>query len=182
MAFLDSLTDALGRFIDKQPVFFVATAPQQGRVNVSPKGLDTFRRVDHRTVMYLDLTGSGNETAAHIEDNGRLTIMFCSFSEKPLILRLYGRGEVVHHRHDRWAELYGEFDPHPGARQIIVLHIQQVQTSCGFGVPRCNFVGERSTLTEYTERAGAEGIANNWRDHNQDSIDGLPTRLLSDDG
>jgi len=180
MAFLDCLDDNLGRFIDKQHVFFVATAPGSGRVNLSPKGLDTLVRVDHHTVMYLDLTGSGNETAAHIEDNGRLTIMLCSFSQKPLILRLYGLGEVVHRRDARWQELYARFDPHPGARQIIVLHIDAVQTSCGWGVPLYDWVGERPTLTEYTRSAGEEAIQNNWRDHNQTSIDGLPTRLLSD--
>lgn len=180
MAFLDCLDDNLGRFIDQQHVFFVATAPGHGRVNLSPKGLDTLRRVDHHTVMYLDLTGSGNETAAHIEDNGRLTIMLCSFSKKPLILRLYGRGEVVHFRHDRWRDLYAQFDPDPGARQIIILHIDRVQTSCGYAVPQYDFVAERSTLTEYASAIGEEAIQKNWRDHNQASIDGLPTRLLFD--
>lgn len=180
MVFLDRLNDNFSRFIDEQPVFFVATAPRQGRVNVSPKGLDTFRRFDDQTVMYLDLTGSGNETAAHIEDNGRLTIMFCSFTDKPLILRLYGRGEVVHRRHDRWQELYAQFEPHPSARQIIVLRIDQVQTSCGHGVPQCEFKSERPTLTERAHAIGEEAIRRNWRDHNQLSIDGLPTRLLSD--
>jgi hypothetical protein len=180
MPLLERLDDNLAGFIDKQRVFFVATAPRAGRVNVSPKGLDTFRRLDHQTVLYLDLTGSGNETAAHIEDNGRLTIMFCSFSENPLILRLYGRGEVIHRRDARWDGLYALFEPHPSARQMIRLRIEAVQTSCGHGVPRCEVVSERPTLTERAHALGEEAIRRNWRTKNQTSIDGLPTGLLSD--
>ncbi|HWS55197.1 MAG TPA: pyridoxamine 5'-phosphate oxidase family protein [Pyrinomonadaceae bacterium] len=175
--FFSELDDATRDFIREQKIFFTATAPAEGRINLSPKGMDTFRCLDSKRVAYLDLTGSGNETAAHILENGRLTIMFCSFSERPLILRLYGRGRVVRPRDAEWGALHEHFPPAPGERQIIVLDLESAQTSCGFAVPVYELKEERPMLIEWTEKKGEEGIRKYWREKNQTSIDGLPTRL-----
>lgn len=175
--FFSELDDSIRKFIREQKIFFTATAPADGRINLSPKGMDTFRCLDERTVAYLDLTGSGNETAAHLLENGRMTIMFCSFSEKPLILRLYGRGRVVRPRDAEWDALHGHFVPAPGERQIVVLHVESGQTSCGFAVPVYELKQERPMLTEWTAKKGEDGIRNYWLEKNQTSIDGLPTRL-----
>lgn len=178
--FYPELTDALQQFIAEQKLFFTATAPRQGRVNLSPKGIDTFRCLDRHTVAYLDLTGSGNETAAHLLENGRLTIMFCSFSEQPLILRLYGQGRAIQPRHPEWQQYSPLFPPTPGTRQIIVLAIEQAQTSCGTGVPIYDFREPRSAIIRWANQKGEAGLQQYWRDKNQTSIDGLPTRLLED--
>ena len=181
--FQPTLDDALVRFIGEQKVYFTATAPRadEGRINLSPKGIDTFRCLDERTVAYLDLTGSGNETAAHLLEpgNGRMTIMFCSFGPKPLILRLYGRGRPVRPRDAGWAALAAHFPVEtPGTRQIIVLDVQNVQTSCGFGVPVFEHPGdERPLLTRWATKKGADGITQYWREKNAVSIDGLPSHL-----
>src|SRR3954454_12645875 len=134
--FHDKLSDALINFIRQQSVFFTASGAAEGRINCSPKGLDTLRVLNDHTVAYLDLTGSGAETAAHVRADGRLTIMFCSFGDKPLILRLYGRGEVVRPTDAAWTDLIPHFEQFLSQRQIVVLHIESLQTSCGFGVPR----------------------------------------------
>ena len=173
-----ALNEDLKLFIAEQRMFFVATAPNHGRINVSPKGMSTFRCLDDHAVAYLDLTGSGNETAAHLRENGRMTIMFCSFSEKPLILRLYGHGKVVRQQDEEWQALYSSFDPMPGARQIMVLQIDSVQTSCGQGVPLYEFKEERKGLVTWAEQIGDQGIRKYWEGNNQTSIDGLPTDLL----
>jgi hypothetical protein len=148
-------------------VFFTATAPTQGRINLSPKGADTFRVLDDKTVTYLDLTGSGNETAAHLKENSRLTIMFCSFGNIPMILRLSGRGRVVLPRHREWDQLHALFTPMPGERQIIVLDLSLVQTSCGYGVPIMEFKEERKTIRQWAEAKGEEGIREYQREFNQ---------------
>jgi hypothetical protein len=178
--FLDKIDDKISRFIGEQKIFFTASAPLSGdgRVNLSPKGIDTFRVLDENTVCYLDLTGSGNETAAHVAENGRLTIMFCSFSGKPLILRLYGRGEIVRPSSDKWNYLEAHFEDFAGERQIIILHVESLQTSCGFGVPLYEFVEHRNELVEWAERKGEDGINAYWREKNQTSIDGLPTKIF----
>ena len=178
--FYSELNDALREFMAEQKMFFTATAPQEGRINLSPKGMDTFRCLDNKTVAYLDVTGSGNETAAHLVENGRMTMMFCSFSEKPMILRLYGRGRVVQRRDEEWSKLCSLFAPVPGTRQIILLEIGSVQTSCGFGVPVYEFKQERDTLLRSAEKKGDAGIKEYQRQHNLISIDGLPTGLLSE--
>ena len=176
--FQAELNTTLINFISDQKIFFTASAPGEGRINLSPKGIDTFRCLDNKTVAYLDLTGSGNETAAHISENGRLTIMFCSFSEKPLILRLYGQGEVIGRNHENWKTLHKHFPTLTGERQIIVLHIEALQTSCGFGVPVYDLVEERDKLIEWAEKKGDDGINQYWREKNQQSIDGLPTGIF----
>ncbi|HEX9930691.1 MAG TPA: pyridoxamine 5'-phosphate oxidase family protein [Pyrinomonadaceae bacterium] len=175
--FYTELDNSLRRFIAEQKIFFTASAPNDGRVNLSPKGMDSFRCLDSKTVAYLDLTGSGNETAAHIFENGRLTIMFCSFTEKPLILRLYGRGRVVRKNDEDWNRLYSNFTPIIGERQIIVLEIESLQTSCGFAVPVYELKEEREKLVEWAENKGENGLLEYRQTKNQISIDGLPTHL-----
>ena len=178
--FFDKIDDKISKFIGDQKIFFTASAPLSGdsRINLSPKGIDTFRVLDEKTVYYLDLTGSGNETAAHIKENGRLTIMFCAFSSSPLILRLYGRGEVVHKRSEKWNELSKSFENFAGTRQIIVLHVASLQTSCGFAIPLYEFKEDRKMLIDWAENKGDDGIEKYWREKNQTSIDGLPTGIF----
>jgi hypothetical protein len=173
---VESITPELRAFIEAQHVFFVATAPleAQGHVNLSPKGMDTLRVLGPRRVAYLDLTGSGNETAAHLAQNGRVTFMFCAFEAKPQILRLYGRGRVVRQGDAPWAELVQQFPALPGARQVIVADLMRVQTSCGFGVPRMSFEGERDALVRWAEAKGDEGLRAYREQKNRLSIDGLP--------
>ncbi|KAA3660083.1 MAG: pyridoxamine 5'-phosphate oxidase family protein [Chloroflexi bacterium] len=178
--FYNELSEDLQDFIAEQHIFFVATAPENGRINLSPKGMDSFRCVNGSEVMFLNVTGSGNETAAHLAENGRITIMCCSFEKRPLILRLYGTGKAIHPRDTEWESLIAQFPPIPGARQIIQLQIETVQTSCGFGVPFYEFQGERDTLNRVTIQKGEEGIQKYREEKNQVSIDGLPTYLLSD--
>src|SRR5262245_35191990 len=133
----ESITPELREFIERQRMFFVASAPldAHGHVNVSPKGLDSLRVLGEKRIAYLDMTGSGNETSAHVEENGRITVMFCAFEGSPKILRLYGRGRTMLSGANGWPELAAHFEIRPGARQIIIIDIERVQTSCGFGVP-----------------------------------------------
>ena len=173
--FFDALGDKHVAMIEKQPVFFVATAAPMGRVNVSPKGYDAFRVLSPKRVAYLDLGGSGNETHAHLVADGRITVMFCNFEQPALILRIYGRGVPVLPQDDGWDKLAANFTLLPGTRQIFVIDVETVQTSCGYGVPFMEFERERDTLTKLHAQADpaeweakmATRIA---------SIDGLPTR------
>ena len=175
--FYSQLDLQLCKFIEAQKLFFTATAPIEGRINLSPKGIDSFRCLDFNKVAYLDLTGSGNETAAHLYQNGRMTIMFCSFTDKPLILRIYGRGEVVRPDSAQWDGLIGQFADVPGKRQLIVIHVESVQTSCGYGVPIYELQEERSTLTDWAIKKGTDGVSAYQLQNNLTSIDGLPTHL-----
>lgn len=178
--FFTELNDAHREFIGAQHIFFHATAPMQGRINLSPKGLDTFRILCGTRVAYLDLTGSECETAAHLAENGRLTIMFCSFDEKPLILRLYGRGSVVRARDADWRQLRPRFPDIPGERQIVVLDIESIMTTCGFAVPLFDFKREREQLIDFTCKMGDEKMDAYRHERNQASIDGMPTHLFTD--
>ena len=144
------LNEAQIEFIQQQHVFFVGTAGAEGTVNVSPKGLDTLRITGKRRVVWLNLAGSGNETALHVQDNGRMTLMFCSFAKQPLILRLYGKADVINPEDNLWEELSGLFDNYASARQIFLLNIDLVQTSCGFTVPFYEYLGERNIVTTDT--------------------------------
>ncbi len=175
--FYERLNPQLSEFIARQRIFFVASAPNTGRVNVSPKGMDSLRVLDEHTVAYLDLTGSGAETAAHLRDNGRLTLMWCSFDTEPLILRLFGRGESILPGTPAWDELRPRFPELFGARQIVRLHVDGVQTSCGYAVPFYEFTGERSQLVDWSQKKGDAGLADYRRQKNRVSIDGLPTGL-----
>ena len=181
--FYSELDDQLREFIDRQQIFFTASAPTEGRINLSPKGMDTFRCLNHQQVAYLDLTGSGNETAAHLHQNGRITVMFCSFDQNPLILRLYGQGEVVRPGTSKWQEIWqsGNFADYPGQRQLIVVDIDSVQTSCGFGVPMFEQQQERSTLSDWAATKGSDGVREYQMKKNQTSIDGLQTHLVNVD-
>jgi predicted pyridoxine 5'-phosphate oxidase superfamily flavin-nucleotide-binding protein len=172
---LEAITDELAGFIAVQRVFFVATAPTDGgHVNLSPKGLDTFAVLDPNTVAYLDLTGSGIETVAHLRENGRITIMFCAFDGKPNIVRLYGRGEVLAIGEPDADALLPRFGSYPGARSVIRVHVDRVSTSCGYGVPRLTYDGERDQLTTWAERRGPDGLVGYREEKNAVSIDGLP--------
>ena len=156
--FHEELDESLCEFIGSQHIFFVATAPQEGRISLSPKGMDSLRVFNPREVGYLDVTGSGNETAAHVEQNGRLTLMFCSFERTPLILRLYGKGRILHPRDTEYEERMEAFDPIAGARQIILLSIESIQKSCGYSIPFYEYQGERDTLKKWAENKGQEGL------------------------
>jgi hypothetical protein len=183
---LPALDDDLVAFLAEQHVFFVATAPSGagGHVNLSPKGHDTFRVLDPTTVAYLDLTGSGVETIAHLRDNGRITLMFCAFSGPPRIVRLYGRGEPLLPGDEGFDALVGLFPAFIGLRSVIRVRIDRVAKSCGYGVPKMAYDGERDTLTKWTGLKGPEGVASYQRKHNTRSIDGLPGLPLepTDDG
>jgi len=178
--FFDRLDDKLKKFITDQHIFFVATAPREGRVNLSPKGMDSFRVLDDNTVCYLDLTGSGNETAAHLKENGRVTIMWCSFTRNAQIMRIYGRGRVVRPGHAEFDKLIGLFPAMPGVRQIMVIDVDQAQTSCGYAVPEYELKQERQTLVKWAENKGDDGIREYWAAKNVTSIDGLPTGIFDD--
>jgi len=175
---LPQLTDGLQGFIERQQLFFVATAPLDGgHVNLSPKGMDSFRVLGPTSVAYLDNVGSGNETAAHVLENGRITIMFCAFEGSPLILRLYGTGRSVLPGEEEWSALAERFPSRPGIRQIIVAELTRVQSSCGHGVPFYTYAGERQQLIEWAATEGPEKLAAYQREKNVRSIDGLPTPL-----
>lgn len=176
---LNSITPAHAEFIEKQHIFFVSTAPlsASGRINLSPKGLDCFRVLSQNKVAYMDLISSGNETSAHTLENGRITIMFCSFEGPPNILRLYGNGCAVLPGTEKWKTFAPHFKLYPSTRQIIVADIDLVQTSCGFGVPLYNYAGERDIHFEWAEKKGEEGLREYMLEKNMKSLDGLPTDL-----
>jgi Pyridoxamine 5'-phosphate oxidase len=172
---LDEITDEVAAFIAAQRMFFVATAPTDGgHVNLSPKGLDTFAVLDANTVVYLDLTGSGVETIAHVRASGRITVMFCAFDGKPNIVRLYGHGEVLPVGEPEANALLPRFGEYPGARAVIRVRVDRVSTSCGYGVPRLRYDGDRDQLLQWAERRGPDGLVEYRQDKNAASIDGLP--------
>lgn len=174
------LTDDLAGFIQRQKLFFVGTAADDGRVNVSPKGMDTLRVVTEDRVVWLNLTGSSNETAAHLLENDRITLMFCAFEGDPLILRLYGHARIFHPHDTEWDSLTTFFPAIPGARQIIDMSVDLVQTSCGFGVPFFEFKAERDHLKKWAEKKGSEGIRQYWEEKNRISLDGKPTGIAAE--
>lgn len=170
----------LKRFIAEQKIFFVATATADGRINLSPKGTDSLRVLDSKRVVWLNLTGSGNETAAHVQQNPRMTIMFAAFEGSPMILRLYGAAKVVHRYDKSWDKMSSLLPPIPGARQIFDLSVDLVQTSCGMAVPFFDYAGEREQLLRWAQNKGEQGIRAYWEKKNQISLDGSPTRILGD--
>lgn len=175
MEFTDALTEKHRDFIAKQPLFFVATAAAEGRINLSPKGYDAFRVLADNQVAYLDLGGSGNETHAHLAADGRITLMFCAFDRTALILRIYGRGRAMLPQDAEWEALAAHFTLLPGTRQIFVIDIDSVQTSCGWGVPLMTLERERETL----QKAHRQADPAQWEAKmalRTRSIDGLPTR------
>jgi hypothetical protein len=177
--FHDSMMEHHIAFIEKQKLFFVASAPlnREGHVNLSPKGLDSFRVLSDNRVAYMDIIGSGNETSAHILENGRITFMFCAFEGPPNILRLYGKGRAVLPSDIEWADLSALFTITLSTRQIIVADIHKVQTSCGFSVPLYEYAGERDHAEKWAESKGKEGLAAYKIQKNYISMDGLSTAL-----
>lgn len=170
------------KFIAEQKIFFVGTAVENGHVNISPKGMDSFLVLDNSRVAWLNVTGSGNETSAHVQQNSRMTIMFCAFDGEPLILRLYGSAKVVHKSDSEWKNLFPLFKSLPGARQIFDISIDLVQTSCGMAVPYFSFVGDRELLSDWATKKGDEGLKRYWEDKNQISLDGIPTYIVEKNG
>lgn len=173
----DSIEPKLVDFIARQHLFFVATAAPTGRVNVSPKGLDSFRVLGPNQVAWLNGTGSGNESAAHVALAPRMTLMFCAFEDKPWILRLYGTARVVQPADPDWDDLSALFPPMGGARQVFVVDVDQCQTSCGFGVPLFDYVDQRDLMPSWSRTKGPDGIAAYQRQKNTRSIDGFDAHL-----
>ena len=174
----EALTQEHIDFIEAQKIFFVGTATADSKVNISPKGMDSLKVVDDKRVIWLNMTGSGNETSAHVQEQARMTIMFSAFEGSPMIMRLYGQAKVIHHNDSEWESLYSQFPSNMGARQIFDLNIEMVQISCGMSVPFFDYVEEREQLNVSTKRKGQDGVKQYWKDKNQFSLDGLPTKIV----
>ena len=181
MAIGQKLNRTLCDFIERQPLFFVATAAPEGRVNLSPKGLKSLKIMDKRRIVWLSLSGSGNETAAHLQESDRMTLMFCAFAGEAMILRVYGHAKLFHPRDPEWDGLASLFPPMAGSRQVFDLAIDLVQTSCGSGVPLMDYQSERgeAELLPFYEAMGEEGVRDYWKRKNTLSIDGKPTHILA---
>jgi len=177
----DQIEDVHQRFIDHQKLFFVATAALDGRVNMAPKDGKSLRVAGPNRIVWVNLTGAENETAAHVLESTRMTLMWCSFDNTPMILRAYGNATVIHPRDNVWAELIAMFPQRVGSRQIIDLSVDFVLKSCGFGVPLYEFSGYRDTLENWEANKGAEGVHHVWANYNQASLDGKPTQILDDE-
>ena len=178
MELFDQLTKEHIDFIKDQKVFFVATAVEEGTINLSPKGLDSLRVVENNRILWMNLTGSGNETAAHVQENPRMTIMMNAFEGKPLILRIYGQARVIHHLDEDWQELVDLFPYSEGSRQIFDLNVEKVQTSCGWAVPEYEFKKHRNILDKSNKVAGERGIRRYWKKSNTKSLDGIDTHIV----
>lgn len=180
MGMSSKLNGTLRDFISRQHMFFVATAAKGGRVNVSPKGMDSLRVVDDTHILWLNLTGSGNETAAHLLDTPRMTLMFCAFEGNALILRTYGTARVINRRDPSWEDALMQFPKMAGSRQIFEQQIDLVQTSCGTGVPFMSFEGDRGAdeMVKFWDDMGTDGVEKYWRKKNVESLDGAPTGLF----
>ena len=178
--FFDHINPNHQEFISKQKMFFVASAPLaiNGHINLSPKGIDSFSVLSDRQVAYMDIIGSGNETSAHLLENGRITIMFCAYDGPPNILRLYGTGRTILPGDAAWDELAGHFELQLATRQIILADIDMVQTSCGFSVPLYEYMGERDHATKWANAKGADGLETYKKEKNRVSLDGLPTAMF----
>lgn len=166
------------QFINEQKIYFVGTATQDSRVNISPKGMDSFKVLDENRVIWLNVTGSGNETATHLETDSRMTIMFLAFDGSPNILRLYGHAKAIHQNDKQWEMLSSHFEALPGARQIFDVTVDLVQNSCGMSVPLFTYDEDRNQLNDWATKQGKEGIKNYWAKKNQRSIDGLESKIL----
>lgn len=177
---LPEITQELQAFIKEQKIFFVGTAAQDGRVNISPKGHDSLRILSSNKLVWLNLTGSGNETAAHLLKTDRMTIMFCAFEGQPMILRLYGHAKIYHERDTEFKNYITLFEENTGSRQIIELNIDLVQTSCGYSVPFMDFKEERGMLNSWSKKQGKERIEAYWQEKNTKSIDGFETNIIED--
>jgi len=172
------ISDNIKKFIEDQKIFFVGTATENSRINISPKGMDSLKIINKNRVIWLNATGSGNETSAHIQENPRMTIMFSAFEGNPVILRLYGSAKVIHKNDTQWNELFSFFNSMPGARQIFDLNVDLVQTSCGMAVPFFDYVEQREQLKNWAIKKGDEGLKEYWLQKNQLSLDGKPTNIM----
>lgn len=177
----ESLRDDLIDFIKEQKLFFVGTAANDGTINVSPKGWDSLRVMDANRIVWRNVTGSGNETAAHLAQNSRMTMMFCAFTGKPKILRLYGEANAYHPRDPEFAELDCMFEPHPSSRQLVDFSIDLVQKSCGFGVPFFDYKEERDNMDKWLATKEDSDIKEYWANRNTVSLDGQPTYILEEE-
>ena len=175
--FYSSLNESLQGFAKEQQIFFVSTAPLEGRINLSPKGYDSFNILTPNRVLFLNLVGSGNETAGHLLENDRITLMFCSFTQEPQILKIYGRGKAVHPQEAGYPDLAQHFKGVKGARQIIDITVDSVQTSCGYGVPFFEFKGDREQLNQWVSNKSPSAIDSYQDKNNRITIDGKPTGL-----
>lgn len=176
----NSLSPQHQTFINNQKVYFVGSAKQSGRINISPKGMDSFRILNEHKIIWLNLTGSGNETSIHLQEENRMTIMFCSFEKNPLILRLYGSAKAYHREEENYKKYITEFPTIAGSRQIIEMDIDMVQTSCGFGVPLMDFKAERDTLKTTWEKRGDSKLDEYWKNRNSKSIDGFESDVFKE--
>lgn len=174
----NEINESVQEFIEEQKLFFVGTAADEGRVNISPKGMDSFRVLNANKIIWLNVTGSGNETAAHLLKNNRMTIMFCAFEGKPNILRLYGEAKIFHERDAEFQEYLPSFPTLAGARQIIEMQVDLVQTSCGMAVPFLDYKEERTHLNDWAEKQGKEKIDAYQIEKNAVSIDGFETKII----
>ncbi len=166
-------------FISTQKMYFVGTATADSRVNISPKGQDSFRVLNSKRVAWLNVTGSGNESSAHVQRDPRMTIMFAAFEGKPIILRIYGKARVIHRNDSEWLEYFSLFPQLPGTRQIFEVEIDLVQKSCGMSVPFYDYVSEREQLNDWAIAKGESGMINYWREKNQMSIDKIATHIVA---
>ena len=165
-------------FINDQKIFFVGTATNESRVNISPKGMDSFKVLGPNRAIWLNVTGSANETSAHVQEHDRMTIMFLAFDGSPNILRLYGHAKAIHKNDPEWAELASHFTLLPGTRQIFDMSVDLVQNSCGMSVPFYSYDEDRNQLKEWAAKQGDDGIKRYWEKKNQKSIDGIETHIL----
>ena len=175
----DSINKEHRTFIEAQKMFVVGSAGADGFINVSPKGMDSLRIIDEHTVIWVNFTGSGNETSAHVQENGRMTIMFSSYDKAPLILKLYGTATVVHQKDARWDEMVAHFEPSVATRQFFEMKVELVLTSCGYAVPQYAFIKERETLRKWSDKKGREGIKEYWAENNTHTLDGVETNVLN---
>lgn len=173
----DILSPAHRAFIEDQHMFFVATAAPEGRVNVSPKGMESLRILGENRILWLNLTGSGNETAGHLLEANRMTMMWCSFTTRPQILRCYGSARTVQEGDADWSELLTHFPTHRSARQIYDMSIDMVQTSCGYAVPFMDYAGERDTMQKWVDDKSDAELRDYWRNRNTETLDGKPTNV-----
>ncbi|MEB0133764.1 pyridoxamine 5'-phosphate oxidase family protein [Actimicrobium sp. CCC2.4] len=162
----------------EQKIFFVATATADSKINMSPKGMDSLRVIDKNRIAWLNVSGSGNETAAHVQISPRMTLMFCAFEGDPLILRLYGSAKVIHQTDPEWDSLFFLFEPIPGVRQIFDVSVDFVQTSCGWAVSILSYVEERTILSDWAKTKNSDDWKAYWALKNQKSIDGITTNIL----
>jgi hypothetical protein len=176
----ESLEEQHLAFIAEQQMFFVATAAPDGRINMAPKDSASLKVMHPNRIVWVNLTGAENETGAHLAESSRMTLMWCSFTRIPMILRAYGHAKLVHSRDPCWDELIAHFPARKGSRQILDVSVDFVLKSCGFGVPLYDFVGQRDTLLLWEEKKDEEALRKHWAEYNQTSIDGKPTGLLAD--